>query len=203
MCNIPIYFCNICMKHVQHTSETSETIETYVCNIRFQRSTSTCCSGEWRLVSVWSLSKAVAQRRLEAVATRRGCTMRKGGIGLATRLGGRGHMTERGQQHAAHSRASSRVSSTSCLVGLGAECYASEAARWPSVVAHEQLPSGLVAFAPPQACLCAKHVPRSSPASTSSPAWLAGLVSSCTSDCPRRARWPPHRRELASVQTAC
>jgi hypothetical protein len=117
------------------------------------------------------------------VATRRGCTTWKGGIGLATRLEGSGHMTERGQQHTAPSRASSRVSSTSCLVGLAAERYASEATRWPSVVAHEQLPSGLVAFAPPQACLCAEHVPRSSPASTSSPAWLAGLASSCTSDC--------------------
>jgi hypothetical protein len=32
MCNIPIYFCNTDMKHLQYTSETSET---YVCNMRF------------------------------------------------------------------------------------------------------------------------------------------------------------------------
>jgi hypothetical protein len=35
MCNIPIYFCNIDVKHLQHTSETSETLETYACNLRF------------------------------------------------------------------------------------------------------------------------------------------------------------------------
>jgi hypothetical protein len=33
MCNIPIYFCNIDIKHLQHTFET---LETYACNIRFQ-----------------------------------------------------------------------------------------------------------------------------------------------------------------------
>ena len=33
ICNIPIYFCNIHMKHLQHIPKTSETIETYVCNI--------------------------------------------------------------------------------------------------------------------------------------------------------------------------
>jgi hypothetical protein len=33
ICNIPIYFYNIYMKHLQHTSETSATIETYVCNM--------------------------------------------------------------------------------------------------------------------------------------------------------------------------
>ena len=37
MCNIPIYYCNIRMKHLQHTSETSKIIETYACNMRFQR----------------------------------------------------------------------------------------------------------------------------------------------------------------------
>ena len=36
MCNIPIYFCNIHMKHLQHASKTSKTLETYVCNMRFQ-----------------------------------------------------------------------------------------------------------------------------------------------------------------------
>ena len=35
MCNIPIYFCNIDVKHLQNTFETSETLETYAfqCNI--------------------------------------------------------------------------------------------------------------------------------------------------------------------------
>jgi hypothetical protein len=33
MCNIPIYFCNIIMKHLQHTSKTSETFKMYTCNI--------------------------------------------------------------------------------------------------------------------------------------------------------------------------
>jgi hypothetical protein len=37
MCNIPIYFCNIQMKHMQHPNETFETLQTYTCNIRFQR----------------------------------------------------------------------------------------------------------------------------------------------------------------------
>ena len=72
MCNIPTYFCNIRMKHLQHTSETSETIETYAYNMRFQRSaTSTCCSEEWRLVSVWSSPEAATQRLLEAAAQQR------------------------------------------------------------------------------------------------------------------------------------
>jgi hypothetical protein len=37
ICNIPIYFCNISMTHLQHTSETSETFEIYACNMRFQQ----------------------------------------------------------------------------------------------------------------------------------------------------------------------
>jgi hypothetical protein len=40
MGNIPIYFCNIHMKHLQHTFETSETLEIYACNMRFQRNNS-------------------------------------------------------------------------------------------------------------------------------------------------------------------
>jgi hypothetical protein len=36
MCNIPIYFCNIDIQHLQHTSETSKTLEIYSYNIRFQ-----------------------------------------------------------------------------------------------------------------------------------------------------------------------
>ena len=35
MCNIPIYFCNIKMKHLQYPDKTSETLETYYCNIGF------------------------------------------------------------------------------------------------------------------------------------------------------------------------
>ena len=38
ICNIPIYFCNIHMKHLQHTSET---FETYTCNMRFQQNLTT------------------------------------------------------------------------------------------------------------------------------------------------------------------
>jgi hypothetical protein len=34
ICNIPIYFCNIHMKHLQHTFEISETLQTYACNTR-------------------------------------------------------------------------------------------------------------------------------------------------------------------------
>jgi len=35
ICNIPIYFCNIHLKHLQRTSKTSETLERYACNMRF------------------------------------------------------------------------------------------------------------------------------------------------------------------------
>jgi hypothetical protein len=40
MCNIPIYFYNTNIKHLQHTFQTPETLETYVCNMRFQRNIS-------------------------------------------------------------------------------------------------------------------------------------------------------------------
>jgi hypothetical protein len=33
MCNIPINFCNILMKHLQYTSKTSETFKIYSCNL--------------------------------------------------------------------------------------------------------------------------------------------------------------------------
>ena len=33
ICNIPIYFCNIRMKHLKHTYETSKTLETCTCNM--------------------------------------------------------------------------------------------------------------------------------------------------------------------------
>jgi hypothetical protein len=33
MCNIPIYFCNILIKHLQHISKTSETFKMYACNM--------------------------------------------------------------------------------------------------------------------------------------------------------------------------
>jgi hypothetical protein len=35
MCNIPIYFYNIKMKHSQHPDKTYETLQTYSCNIGF------------------------------------------------------------------------------------------------------------------------------------------------------------------------
>ena len=35
ICNIPIYFCNIHMKHLQHAYETPETLETYACKMHF------------------------------------------------------------------------------------------------------------------------------------------------------------------------
>jgi hypothetical protein len=34
MCNIPIYFCNIDIQHLQHTSEASGTLEIYSRNMR-------------------------------------------------------------------------------------------------------------------------------------------------------------------------
>jgi hypothetical protein len=37
MCNIPIYFCNIRIKHLQYTSETYEILETDACNMQFKR----------------------------------------------------------------------------------------------------------------------------------------------------------------------
>ena len=33
--DIPIYFCNIRINHLQRTSETSETLKTYACNMCF------------------------------------------------------------------------------------------------------------------------------------------------------------------------
>jgi hypothetical protein len=47
ICNIPIYFCNIHLKHVQHTSET---LEMYVCNMRFSpffRVTQSRAGNDW------------------------------------------------------------------------------------------------------------------------------------------------------------
>jgi hypothetical protein len=32
-CNIPIYFCNICVKQLKHTSKASETFQMYTCNM--------------------------------------------------------------------------------------------------------------------------------------------------------------------------
>jgi hypothetical protein len=112
----------------------------------------------------------------------------KGGISLATRLGGSDCMTGRGQQHAAPSNARSQASSASCLAGPTAERCTSETARWPTVIAHERLPLGLAYLrAAASSPLCG------SIASTPSPALLAGLASSCTSDC--------RRGSLASTST--
>jgi hypothetical protein len=70
ICNIPIYFCNICMKHLQYTSKTSETLETYTCNMHFQHNIS-CYLGEWRVVDVWSsLEATVWRQRLHDAAGR-------------------------------------------------------------------------------------------------------------------------------------
>jgi hypothetical protein len=46
MCNIPIYFCNINIQHLQHTSET---LEIYYSNMHFSVA-SACCFDEWRLI---------------------------------------------------------------------------------------------------------------------------------------------------------
>jgi hypothetical protein len=55
ICNISIYFYNIHMKQLQHT------YKTYACNMRFQYIvTSSCCLGEWRLVSLWSSPETAA-----------------------------------------------------------------------------------------------------------------------------------------------
>jgi hypothetical protein len=37
VCNIPIYFCNIDIQHLQHTSKISKTLKIYSYNMRFQR----------------------------------------------------------------------------------------------------------------------------------------------------------------------
>jgi hypothetical protein len=58
ICNIPIYFCNIHIKHLQHAYETPETLKTYSYNMRFSaqhllaawanRGSSTQSSMSWR-----------------------------------------------------------------------------------------------------------------------------------------------------------
>jgi hypothetical protein len=37
MCNVPIYFYNIDIKHLQYTSKIFETLEIDACNMQFQR----------------------------------------------------------------------------------------------------------------------------------------------------------------------
>jgi hypothetical protein len=49
MCNIPIYLCNIDIKHLQHTPETSEILETSLVTCAFS-AISPFCLDEWRLV---------------------------------------------------------------------------------------------------------------------------------------------------------
>jgi hypothetical protein len=56
ICIIPIYFCNIHIKHLQHAYET---LETYACNMSCQRNISAC---EWRLIDAWSSSVCRARR---------------------------------------------------------------------------------------------------------------------------------------------
>jgi hypothetical protein len=36
ICDIPIYFCNVYLKHLQHTFKTFETLTIYACNMRVQ-----------------------------------------------------------------------------------------------------------------------------------------------------------------------
>jgi hypothetical protein len=47
ICNIPIYFCNIHIKHLQHTSET---LKTSACNMRFQAQHLLAIGMKWKLV---------------------------------------------------------------------------------------------------------------------------------------------------------
>jgi hypothetical protein len=55
MCNIPIYFYNIKMKHLQHPDKTSETLETYA-YMGFQRNVILLWTN--RGLSLWSLMPA-------------------------------------------------------------------------------------------------------------------------------------------------
>ena len=101
-CNIPIYFCNIRMKHLQHTSKTSETLETYACNMCFQRNISLL------------LGRMEARRRVEFTG---------GGGGSTVRRGGSGRTTRRGQPSAVTLSAPRRAPR---LAGTTAKRYASE-----------------------------------------------------------------------------
>ena len=70
MCNIPFYFYNIDIKHLQNTSETFE-----ICGFS---ATSPCCLGEWICVGMWSFISAVA-----------GCTLVTSTPAMANWVGGR------------------------------------------------------------------------------------------------------------------
>ena len=77
MCNIPIYFCNIDVKHLQHTLETSETLKTYVCNMRFpaQYHLAAWTNGGSSLrssTSVWRSAAAPGARRCPSGGTAMG-----------------------------------------------------------------------------------------------------------------------------------
>ena len=81
MCNIPIYFCNIHMKHLQHYSKIYETLETYACNMRFQHNVTLL------LGRIMEAHRCRAQRRqggrrqcieLASVASTRATRMRGG-----------------------------------------------------------------------------------------------------------------------------
>jgi hypothetical protein len=82
-----IYFCKICIKHLQHTSETSETLETYTCIMCFQCNIS------------------LLLRRMEARRRAGGSDPATlvGGGGSTMRWGGNGRTVGRGQLHAASS----------------------------------------------------------------------------------------------------
>jgi hypothetical protein len=52
ICNIPIYFFNIHMKHLQHASETPKTLETYTYNMRFQAQHLLAACTKWRIIDI-------------------------------------------------------------------------------------------------------------------------------------------------------
>ena len=76
MCNIPIYFCNIDIRHLQHASKIFETLEIDACDMQFQRNILRCL-GEWILVDVWSSISAVV-----------GCTRASSALNTANWVGG-------------------------------------------------------------------------------------------------------------------
>jgi hypothetical protein len=67
MCNIPIYFCNVDIQHLQHISKISETLKTYYCNMRFQHS---ICLLLGRMEAHWHGARRRRGARCREVAQR-------------------------------------------------------------------------------------------------------------------------------------
>jgi hypothetical protein len=67
MCNIPIYFCNVDIQHLQHISKISETLKTYYCNMRFQHS---ICLLLGRMEARWHGARRRRGARCREVAQR-------------------------------------------------------------------------------------------------------------------------------------